>query len=347
MLALAALGAALALAAQPPRQPPPQPHWEWSWRTVSTWAMPGFTTATEQAVAPAPAPPPRPRPAPPPSPASGKCGWYGFWSDAGCRTWAAGPCRQQRWTAPPGHPSHSVLHQRLPDGTYRTVGRDLFCADPTLSICGPNCTQTDADCRATCEREQHGPALAATPAPALAPAHAAAAAAEGASPPPGSAGQMTDAEARYYSNFTIFSTQTWDVACDGGTAVCANFNDCECVNASTGLQQGTWRPDEERRMMVAARATRRYSPRQPYVPYAYFSVSQSHYAGQAPFNLPEHAGLWLRDATGRPLNGTPALGGEHDRLQTFCAGLRCPRWLCCSRWPTHAGSRAGDGEPAV
>ena len=73
--------------------------------------------------------------------------------------------------------------------------------------------------------------------------------------------------------------------------------------------------------MVAARATRRYSPRQPYVPYAYFSVSQSHYAGQAPFNLPEHAGLWLRDATGRPLNGTPALGGEHDRWQTFSAGL--------------------------
>ena len=55
MLALAALGAALALATQPLRQPPlqqppPQPHWEWSWRTVSTWAMPGFTTATEQAV---------------------------------------------------------------------------------------------------------------------------------------------------------------------------------------------------------------------------------------------------------------------------------------------------------
>ena len=99
--------------------------------------------------------------------------------------------------------------------------------------------------------------------------------------------------------------------------------------------------------MVAARATRRYSPRQPYVPYAYFSVSQSHYAGQAPFNLPEHAGLWLRDATGRPLNGTPALGGEHDRLQTLIAGLRCSRWLCCSRWPTHARPRAGDGEPAV
>ena len=194
MLALAALGAALALAAQPPRQlprqSPPQPHWEWSWRTVSTWAMPGFTTATEQAIAPAPAPPPppRPHPTPLPPPASGKCGWYGFWSDAGCRTWAAGPCRQQRWTAPVTNPSHSVLHQRLPDGTYRTVGRDLFCADPTLSICGPNCTQTDADCRATCEREQHGPAPSAADA------------AEGGPPPPpppGSAGQMTDAEARY------------------------------------------------------------------------------------------------------------------------------------------------------
>ena len=44
--------------------------------------------------------------------------------------------------------------RRLPDGTYSIVGPDLFCADPTLSICGPNCTQTDADCRAVCEREQ-------------------------------------------------------------------------------------------------------------------------------------------------------------------------------------------------
>jgi hypothetical protein len=120
---------------------------------------------------------------------------------------------------------------------------------------------------------------------------------------------MTEAEAKYYSNFTIFSTQTWDVACDNGTAVCANFNDCECLNAETGEHQGTWTADEEARMMEAAKATRAYTPQQPYVPYAYFSVSQSHYKGQAPFNLPQNAAMWLRDPQGRPLNGTPALGG--------------------------------------
>ena len=61
--------------------------------------------------------------------------------------------------------------------------------------------------------------------------------------------------------------------------------------------------------MVAGRATQAHSPKQPYLPYLYFTVSQTHYAGQAPFNDPVNSALWLRDAEGRPLNGTPASGG--------------------------------------
>lgn len=200
-----------------------------------------------------------------------------------------------------GHPSHSVLYKRLPNGTYVSIGKDLFCANPTLSMCGPDC-KSDAECRNECDHEQNDQ-------PSTQPSSTL---------PVGSAGQMTSAEASYYSNFSLFSVQTWDVACDNGTAVCSSFNDCVCLNATTGKRQGTWRADEEDRMMEAIRATRVYSPDQPYVPYAYFSVSQSHYRGQAPFNLAENAHMWLRDPLGRPLNGTPALGGgPHMPAQGF------------------------------
>jgi hypothetical protein len=199
------------------------PHWEWRWDTISTWAMPGFTTATERKIAPAPAPHPQPKPPPAPPRKSGQCGWYGWWSDAGCRTWASGSCQQAPWVAPPGHASSSTLHQRYPNGSYTLVGTNLYCANPTIYMCGPNCTTTDADCRAVCDREQPHEGHRS----------------DGVAPPPvGSAGQMTRAEALYYSNFSIFSTQTWDVACEGGgVAVCANFNDCECLNATTGEHQ--------------------------------------------------------------------------------------------------------------
>ncbi len=116
--------------------------------------------------------------------------------------------------------------------------------------------------------------------------------------------------------------------------MCANFNDCECLNATTGEHQGRWKADEEARMMEAARATRAFNPTQPYVPYAYFTVSQSHYAGQAAFNLPENGGMWLRDAAGRALNGTPALGGgPHMPAQGFGMESRLVRvhslMICC------------------
>jgi hypothetical protein len=86
--------------------------------------------------------------------------------------------------------------------------------------------------------------------------------------------------------------------------------------------------------MEAARATRAFNPTQPYVPYAYFTVSQSHYAGQAAFNLPENGGMWLRDAAGRALNGTPALGGgPHMPAQGFGMESRLVRvhslMICC------------------
>eukprot|EP01052_Picozoa_sp_SAG31_P050087 SAG31_NODE_11275_length_1047_cov_0.866034_2_plen_326_part_01 len=258
------------------------PHWAWRWDTISTWAMPGFTTATEKNVTPAPAPAPAPTPRPAPPPERGRCGWYAWWSDAGCRTWAAAShgCQQKRWVAPAGHPSSATLYERHLNGSYTLVGPNLYCADPTIYICGPNCTPTDADCRAICDREQPNQDHELR-SPSDAP------------PPAGSAGQMTRAEALYYANFSMFSTQTWDVACEGGgVAVCPTSNDCVCLNPVTGKHQGTWKADEEARMMEAARATRAFNPMQPYVPYAYFTVSQSHYAGQAPFNRPENSGMW-------------------------------------------------------
>lgn len=123
-----------------------------------------------------------------------------------------------------------------------------------------------------------------------------------------SGGQMTADEARAYSQFSIFSTQAWDVECIGGNASCKGTNACACLG-SDGTPRGYWQDDEESRMAIAVEATREHNPKQPYVPYAYFTVSQSQYAGQAGFNDAANAAMWLRDGEGRPLNGTRALGG--------------------------------------
>lgn len=211
---------------------PPQPAWPWSWATVQTWCMPGFTTDMDDAPPPPPAPP------------------WPVCLPPGC---ACPKCPKQPKPAPP--------YQGSP-------GRN------------------------------------------------------------DSAGQLNASEALYYSNFSIFATQTWDVSCVGGSASCEGFNSCKCQDAKTGAApQGRWRPDQEARAMVAGAATKAHNPRQRYLPYVYFSVSQTHYAGQVNFSNAENAALWLRDGAGRPLNGTPAgWGGSPGSATT----------------PTHAGPIIAD-----
>ena len=69
--------------------------------------------------------------------------------------------------------------------------------------------------------------------------------------------------------------------------------------------------------MVAGAATKAHNPRQRYLPYVYFSVSQTHYAGQVNFSNAENAALWLRDGAGpgrAVVDGAPARLGAAARV---------------------------------